>query len=159
MPSVSIHILAPAISPAEAYRRISDFGRYPELTETVENVVVQEPSADGSVLSEWTVHFRNGLLKWSERDTFHPEELAISFEQVKGDFAEFRGDWKVEADGEGTLVRFLAEFDLGIPTLAAILDPVAETALRGNILKIVDGLLGEAQEIVVDTETAGSAKS
>ncbi|MFJ9692878.1 type II toxin-antitoxin system RatA family toxin [Kitasatospora sp. NPDC101183] len=157
MPNVTIHVLAPAVAPAEAYRRISDFARYPELTETVKNVEVHEPEADGSVLSEWTVHFRNGLLKWSERDTFHPADMAISFEQTKGDFAEFGGDWRIEPDGEGTLVRFVADFDLGIPTLAAILDPVAESALRTNILKILEGLLGEAQEIVAD-ETAGAAR-
>ncbi|WP_031071097.1 type II toxin-antitoxin system RatA family toxin [Streptomyces sp. NRRL WC-3742] len=157
MPNVTIHVLAPAVAPAEAYRRISDFARYPELTETVQSVEVHEPEADGTVLSEWTVHFRNGLLKWSERDTFHPEDLAISFEQVKGDFAEFGGDWRIEPDGEGTLVRFIADFDLGIPTLAAILDPVAESALRTNILKILEGLLGDAQEIVAD-ETAGAAR-
>ncbi|MEV6974086.1 aromatase/cyclase [Kitasatospora sp. NPDC093806] len=159
MPSVSIHVLSPAVAPAEAYRRISDFARYPELTRTVESVVVLPPAADGTVLSEWTVHFRNGLLKWSERDSFHPEQLAISFEQVTGDFAEFSGDWLIEADGEGTLVRFLADFDLGIPTLAAILDPVAEAALRTNIVTILEGLLGDAQEIVVEPETADSARS
>jgi hypothetical protein len=67
----------------------------------------------------------------------------------------------MSADGGGTLVRFDAEFDLGIPTLAAILEPVAEAALRGNILKILAGLLGEAQEIVVDAadpQVAGAAQ-
>lgn len=161
MPTVTIHILAPAVAPADAYDRISDFSRYPELTTTVQDVVVRPPSPDGAVLSEWTVHFRNGLLKWTERDTFSPADLALFFEQVTGDFAVFRGSWRMSADGGGTLVRFDAEFDLGIPTLAAILEPVAEAALRGNILKILAGLLGEAQEIVVDAadpQVAGAAQ-
>lgn len=160
MPTVIIDALAPAVAPAEAYDRISEFARYPELTATVENVVVHPPSPDGSVLSEWTVHFRNGLLKWTERDTFAPEQLSLGFEQVTGDFATFRGTWRVTADGGGTLVRFEAEFDLGIPTLAAILEPVAEAALRDNILKILAGLLGEVQETVTEDRavTAGAAQ-
>ncbi|MFE0046404.1 SRPBCC family protein [Streptomyces albireticuli] len=158
MPTVTLRVLAPAIAPTDAYARISDFARYPELTATVESVVVRPPSPDGSVLSEWAVHFRNGLMKWTERDTFSPEASAIAFEQVSGDFATFRGTWGVGADGAGTLVRFDAEFDLGIPTLAAILDPVAEAALRDNILKILEGLLGEAQEIVADPELAESGQ-
>ncbi|MBB5122432.1 cyclase [Streptomyces eurocidicus] len=158
MPTVTLRVLAPALAPTETYARISDFARYPAMTATVESVVVRPPSPDGSVLSEWTVHFRNGLMKWKERDTFSPEALSISFEQVSGDFATFRGTWGVSADGAGTLVCFDAEFDLGIPTLAAILDPVAEAALRDNILKILDGLLGEAQEIVADPEPAATAQ-
>lgn len=159
MPSVNIHLLAPTITQAEAFARISDFARYPELTETVRSVEVGPPDQDGSVISEWTVRFRDGLLQWSERDTFFPQTHSISFEQVKGDFASFHGDWRVAADGESTLVCFLAAFDLGIPTLAAILDPVAETALRENILTILTGLLGDVHEIEVDTEVAGSAQS
>ncbi|WRZ87644.1 SRPBCC family protein [Streptomyces sp. NBC_01007] len=148
MPRVTLHVLSPAIAPADAYARISDFARYPELTETVESVTLQPPEADGALVSEWTVHFRNGLLKWTERDVLAPEHMTITFEQLTGDFAVFGGTWTVSADGEGTLVAFDAEFDLGIPTLAAILDPVAESALRVNILKILQGLLGDTQEVL-----------
>lgn len=148
MPRVTLHVLSPGVTPADAYARISDFARYPELTETVESVVVRPPEADGGLVSEWTVHFRNGLMKWTERDVLFPDRLAIEFEQLTGDFAVFGGTWTVSADGDGSLVVFDAGFDLGIPTLAAILDPVAESALRVNILKILQGLLGDAQEVL-----------
>jgi len=139
--------VAAQLTADEAYQRISQFERYPEMTAAVEDVVVQPDSDDGWVYSEWTVHFRNGLLRWSERDALDPEQRKITFEQVTGDFAEFSGTWLVEPTPAGTVVTFSATFDLGIPTLAPILDPVAEAALRNNIRLILAGLLGSETEI------------
>ncbi len=103
---------------------------------------VQPPRPDGSVISGWTVAFRDGLMRWTERDTFSPATLSIAFEQLSGDFETFEGSWACEPHRDGTTVTFRASFDLGIPTLAEILDPVAESTLRTNIEKILQGLLG-----------------
>ena len=48
--------------------------------------------------------------------------------------------------GGGSSITFRAEFDLGIPSLASIIDPVAQSTLRSNILRILTGLLGEVTE-------------
>ncbi|MDT0380548.1 aromatase/cyclase [Streptomyces sp. DSM 42041] len=143
MPQVTVHALAPGLTPDVAYDRLRDFGSYPKLTDTVQEVTVhQEPG--GSQLSDWTVHFRDGLMAWQERDHFDPGERTIAFRQVKGDFETFEGSWTCTPGqhGDGTLVTFEADFDLGIPTLAALLDPVAESALRENIALILKGLVG-----------------
>ncbi|MFJ8140035.1 type II toxin-antitoxin system RatA family toxin [Streptomyces sp. NPDC096013] len=142
MRHVTVRMTAHGIDPSHAYRRISDFGRYPELTTTVRAVEVQPPRPDGSVVSAWTVAFRDGLMRWTERDTFSPATLSIAFEQLSGDFERFEGSWACEPHRDGTTVTFRASFDLGIPTLAEILDPVAESTLRANIEKIMQGLLG-----------------
>jgi ribosome-associated toxin RatA of RatAB toxin-antitoxin module len=149
MRKVVVRVHAPSIDPATAYRRISHFAEYPALTDVVTDVEVTEPEADGSVVSTWTVRFRNGLLWWTERDSFDPEARAISFTQLKGDFHLFEGSWSVqpaEDGGPGSLVVFDSAFDLGMPTLKDILDPVAETTLRQTILVILQGLLGEIEE-------------
>jgi ribosome-associated toxin RatA of RatAB toxin-antitoxin module len=143
MPQVSIRVLVPKQVPAETYTRIGDFARYAELTDTVHKVVVHPAGPDGSLVSEWTVQFRNGLLCWTERDWFDPTALTIGFDQLTGDFASFAGTWSVQRAGSGSRIDFDARFDLGIPTLAAILDPIAESALRTNIAVILRGLLGE----------------
>jgi ribosome-associated toxin RatA of RatAB toxin-antitoxin module len=145
MPEITIDVRT-RHDAAYAYERIRDFARYPELTDAVVAVDVQPADAAGGVVSEWTVRFRNGLLCWTERDEFDTAALAISFVQLSGDFATFRGRWQVTADGDGAAVRFTAEFDLGIPTLAALIDPVAEATLRSNILLILRGLLGDVSE-------------
>ncbi|AEW97961.1 MULTISPECIES: SRPBCC family protein [Streptomycetaceae] len=150
MRHVVLHAMAHALQPAAAYERISDFRRYPELTDTVREVLVQAPLPDGSVVSEWTVSFRNGLMRWRERDAFSPETLSITFEQLTGDFEVFNGSWHCAPRDGGTLITFAADFDLGIPTLSEIIDPVAESTLRTNIARILHGLTGA--EIVEEAQ-------
>ena len=147
MPQVVMCMLAPDREPDDAYARISDFARYVDLTDTVREVVLSPPEPDGTQMSQWTVTFRNGLLRWTERDTFDPVHWTVEFEQTAGDFATFTGSWRIEPAAPGSRLTFAAYFDLGIPSLAEILDPVAEAALRTNILKIAWGLLGDVEPI------------
>lgn len=140
MRSVSLHIPLPMVTPDHAYRVLGDFRRYPELTPAVNSVIV-EPDPSGGCTSHWEVNFRRGVLRWSERDQFDPLARVLSYEQIDGDFLLFNGEWRVESDGgDGSIVTFSANFDLGIPSLAPILEPVAESALKENISLIVGGL-------------------
>jgi ribosome-associated toxin RatA of RatAB toxin-antitoxin module len=151
-------VVAGGLAPAAVYGRISDFKRYADLTTTVREVLVHPADPDGSVVSDWTVRFRNGLLCWTERDTFDPERLAIHFDQLAGDFERFSGDWLVTPADTGSHVVFDAVFDLGMPTLADILDPVAAATLEDNILVILRGLLGDVERIEGDRlELAGTS--
>jgi ribosome-associated toxin RatA of RatAB toxin-antitoxin module len=143
MRRVIIRVLVPGRQPRQAYERISDFPRYEELTSTVRKVVMHPAGADGSIVSEWTVTFRNGVLCWTERDFFDADRLAIRFVQLTGDFERFDGQWQVTDGPRGTQITFDAVFDLGMPSLTDILDPVAEATLRDNILVILRGLLGD----------------
>ncbi len=151
MRNVVMHLHAREVDAAEAYARISDFARYPSLTDTVQHVTVAVPETDGSVVSDWTVRFRNGLLQWTERDVLDREARTIEFVQLSGDFHRFAGGWRVDdaADG-GALVIFDATFDLGMASLEAILDPIAESTLRSNIVRILHGLLGDVREEAPD---------
>ncbi len=116
MRHVVLHALADGLAPAEVYRRISDFRRYPEYSDTFREVRVEPPLPDGSTVSDWTVEFRGGLMRWRERDTYAPETFSLAFEQLSGDFQSFEGSWRCEPHGGGTLVVFTAAFDLGIPS-------------------------------------------
>lgn len=145
MPTVNLVFTATDVDTAEGYRRLSDFARYPELTDAVRSVEIDPPGPDGSVVSRWTVLFRNGLLRWTESDTLDPVARTIVFRQLAGDFEVFDGRWTVRERDAGCEIAFDAHFDLGIPSLAPILDPVAESTLRANILTIVRGLLGTVE--------------
>ncbi|HEX6358725.1 type II toxin-antitoxin system RatA family toxin [Actinophytocola sp.] len=147
MPTVNLVLTATEVDAAECYQRLSDFARYPELTDAVRSVEVDPPGPDGAVHSRWTVLFRNGLLRWTESDTLDPVARTITFRQLTGDFETFEGQWSVHERETGCDIAFDAHFDLGIPSLAAILDPVAESTLRANILTIVRGLLGAVEPV------------
>ena len=140
MRHVEVHMTAVGRSAAEVYTLLSEFERYPEHTATVRAVRVV-PIGDRCVLSSWEVTFREGILQWTEQDDFDPVGRTIRFRQTEGDTDYFAGEWVVEDIHKGCVIRFSADFDLGIPDLGATLEPIAERALRDNIQSIVAGLL------------------
>ena len=136
-------------STAEIYETLSDFESYPLYSKEVRSVSIDSKS-DGQMLSTWETNFRGGILRWKEKDCFNPTARTIAFEQVEGDIEHFAGQWAVEDQPEGGLVRFRASFDMGIPALSNIIDPIAEQALRENIIAIIQGLFGVNCEILAE---------
>ncbi|MCS0638360.1 SRPBCC family protein [Streptomyces sp. LP05-1] len=143
MRNAEVLLRVDGVEPEAAFDRIHDFARYPEFTDVVRSVTVHEIS-DEEETSDWEVYFRNGILRWTEADRFDRGTLVISFEQIDGDFAEFSGTWRISAEGADTLVAFSADFDFGIPSLAGILDPVAQRVFKETIARVVIGLFGGA---------------
>ena len=143
MPEVMIHATVPADDFRQVYRRLCDFEAYPAYTSAVREVKVV-PLQAGAVEARWAVNFRNGVLCWIERDTFDDSTSTITFAQTDGDFDRFEGTWTVGPDGAatGAAISFRCSFDLGMPSLAAIVDPIACEALEHNIKLILAGLLG-----------------
>jgi ribosome-associated toxin RatA of RatAB toxin-antitoxin module len=156
MRSVEIETLVPAADADAVFARVCDFTHYADYTDAVREVTVSS-AVDGVICSEWSVHFRNGILCWSERDRIDAAARTITFEQVDGDFDQFNGSWSVEPAADGVRVVFAASFDLGMPSLAAIIDPIAERTLRENMQSIVRGLLGQDVVFVGDGSASLSA--
>ncbi|MFD8964023.1 type II toxin-antitoxin system RatA family toxin [Streptomyces sp. NPDC059568] len=142
MPQVTLDALVPGTTAGSVFNLLRDFAAYPKYTEAVREVIVTDAGAD-SVDSQWSVNFRNGVLCWSERDHIDAEALTIGFTQTEGDFDTFAGSWQVEQQDRSVTVRFTATFDLGMPSLAALIDPIACEALAEAITLILRGLLGE----------------
>lgn len=141
MRRVEIETLVPDADADAVFDRVRDFTHYADYTAAVREVTVSS-AANGVICSDWSVYFRNGILCWSERDRIDAGARTITFEQVDGDFDQFSGTWSVEPAGGDVRVLFTASFDLGIPSLAAIIDPIAERTLRENMQSIIRGLLG-----------------
>ena len=141
MPDVAVTATVPDACPDAVFSAVADFASYAKHTDTVRDVVVTT-APDGAVESAWEVNFRNGVLVWTERDVVDPAARRIDFEQVDGDFVVFTGTWAVEPDGDGATVRFTASFDLGMPSLAPMVDPIAVRTLVDNVQAILRGLLG-----------------
>ncbi|MBB1244036.1 SRPBCC family protein [Streptomyces durbertensis] len=153
MRSVHVAVELPGTSPAAGYDQVKRFARYPALVPVVRDVTIHQISADEET-SDWEVYFRNGILRWSESDRFDPDRLAISFTQTEGDFESFEGTWRISATENGCLVDFRAEFDFGIPSLAGILEPVAERVFKETIARVVLGLFGGDGTVVGDEALA-----
>jgi ribosome-associated toxin RatA of RatAB toxin-antitoxin module len=142
MPTVTLDAVVPDADPDDVFARLCAFEQYADHTDFVRDVRVTTGS-DGTLYSEWSVNFRAGVLCWRERDQIDAAARRIMFEQLDGDFHEFGGSWQVAAVGTDATVRFAATFDLGMPSVAAIIDPIAERALRDVMTAVIRGLLGE----------------
>ncbi|GJD19945.1 cyclase [Rivularia sp. IAM M-261] len=146
----------------EVYSIMCDFESYPKNSKAVRSVTSQV-LPDGRTFSTWEVDFRGGAMCWTEEDLFDPSTYKISFNQTEGDVEHFCGEWKVQSQDESCLISFLAEFDMGIPSLSQILDPIAIQALQENITAIIKGLFGEQVEFlpmqVTSLETETSEKT
>ncbi|MBF6330745.1 type II toxin-antitoxin system RatA family toxin [Nocardia transvalensis] len=155
MRSVALTVRSTGCEADEAYCRIARFERYPELVPEVRSVVVHGARDGAPLTSDWEVYFRNGPLRWSEVDYFQPEQRRIVFEQTTGDFDVFRGTWRVDPAAPGCTVLFEASFDFGIPSLAGILEPVAEKVLKEGLSLAMFRLLDDA-EVVGDPAVAAA---
>jgi ribosome-associated toxin RatA of RatAB toxin-antitoxin module len=147
MRTVIVTARMPNCSADRAYATLCDFARYPEVAEAVRQVSVQRGD-DGSVTSTWEVDFRDGVMEWTERDEFDEDATTIRFTQLDGDFDELAGAWSARTDGEDALIEFKASFDVGIPSLGAIIEPLAERTLHENVEQILRGLLGDDLELL-----------
>ena len=157
MRTVRIRLHVPHKSASDVYATLADFERYPRLCEAVQNVTVTDVSEHLTV-SQWEVTFRAGLLRWTEEDTLDPSALTITFHQLEGDIAVFDGSWQCVDTAHGSEVLFVATLDMGIPSLADALEPIAARTLTDNIVSIVRGLVGGAELAESDIAVpAGSA--
>jgi uncharacterized membrane protein len=149
MRTVRLRLHVPGKPASDVYQTLADFERYPELAGAVRSVVVTEVSENRTV-SAWEVTFRAGLLRWTEEDTFDPAALAITFHQLEGDAAVFDGSWECADAAQGSEIVFSARLDMGIPSLADALEPIAVRTLIDNIVSIVRGLFGTAELVASD---------
>jgi ribosome-associated toxin RatA of RatAB toxin-antitoxin module len=157
MRTIRLRLHVPHKPASDVYATLADFERYPTLCDAVQSVTVTEKSGHRTV-SQWEVTFRAGLLRWTEEDTFDPAALTITFHQLEGDVAVFDGSWRCVDAAQGSEVQFSADLDLGIPSLADALEPIAARTLIANIISIVRGLVGSAELVASDTEVpVGSA--
>jgi ribosome-associated toxin RatA of RatAB toxin-antitoxin module len=148
---VRIEAIVPDGDATHVFDRVQDYERYTDYTDTVRSVTVTPGGTGGTgwtggadtVESAWEVHFRSGLLRWTERDVMDPVARRITFDQLTGDFASFAGTWDITQAGSEVSVLFTCEFDLGIPSLEPIINPVAMRALDESMGLILRGLLGE----------------
>lgn len=140
MRRVELDAVVAGTSAATVFENVVRFERYPELAPHVQSATVHQTLPDPAGRSSWELHFRSGLLRWTEGERFQRDALRIEFEQETGDFDSFSGSWTLRQQGADTGVRFEADFDFGIPSLEGILDPIAERVIRETVAWALVGM-------------------
>jgi Polyketide cyclase / dehydrase and lipid transport len=145
MPTLEIEFRVDGIPAEEVLERLADVEGYAAHSEAIQDISVQRESADAAV-SFWNVDFHGGQMEWSQRDEVDREKLELRFSQIEGDSDVWEGSWRVVDTGAAVAAAFRADYDLGLPSLADQLNPLAASALYGIIVEVVEGMFGAAGE-------------
>lgn len=140
MPHVDVNL--PIEAPvAETWRAVTRLEDYAAYMENVESVSVLGQTETGARVSAWSVLLKGSVLEWVEEDELDETTRTMTFTQVSGDLDEFKGYWRVDDRGDGTsVVTFSVDFEIGIPLLADMLNPVASKALRENSERMLQAI-------------------
>jgi ribosome-associated toxin RatA of RatAB toxin-antitoxin module len=131
-------------SPDEVWKVVANFDDFPRVASAVRGIETT-PENDQVRRTRWQVMLDDSELEWLEEDVLDPIGRRIDFRILEGDLVRMEGSWTVTAAGVGSVVDFQVDFDLGIPLLADLLNPIAEQSLRRAILDVLTHITpGEA---------------
>jgi coenzyme Q-binding protein COQ10 len=145
MPLVEVDEVMPA--PVQrVWDVVNDVLSYPRLMDHVKSVEVREQGSNYR-LTVWVVDLKGCRMRWVEREEVNHERHRIEYRQLEGDMATFEGFWQLEAlTADSTRVILSVQFDIGIPMLSEMLNPVAERAIRDNSRRMLMSLGSEAAQ-------------
>jgi ribosome-associated toxin RatA of RatAB toxin-antitoxin module len=136
--ALEVEIHAPA---RRVWQAVTDIERYPDAMVNVRRVEIVDRMSPSVRQSAWSVILKGSILQWEEVENLDADRLVMDFHQVSGDLEKFDGAWRLTPAGEDrTRVRLTVEFEIGIPLLADMLDPVAQRALRENCTDMLRGI-------------------
>jgi ribosome-associated toxin RatA of RatAB toxin-antitoxin module len=125
----------------QVWETVIDIEHYQDSMETVRSVRVVERDNDRRRRAAWSVLLKGSILEWEEEEELDPDTHTVSFKQLRGDLEHFDGHWALEAIGpEQTKVVFEVVFEIGIPMLAEMLNPVAQRSLQENCTEMLRGI-------------------
>jgi ribosome-associated toxin RatA of RatAB toxin-antitoxin module len=124
------------------WKIVSDMPAYPTFMPSLVSVEVLETS-ENSTVTKWVGNVDGRILSWVEKDVFDHENYRIEYQQVSGDLKKFEGYWQLQATEEGVSIVLTVDFDLGIPMVATLINPILKKKVRENsegMLSAIKGL-------------------
>ncbi|HET8683315.1 MAG TPA: SRPBCC family protein [Micromonosporaceae bacterium] len=129
---------------AFVWEALKDIESFPSYMDVVRDIKIDEWSGERRV-SSWSVMLKGSILEWQEEELIDEATRTITFRQLEGDLAYFNGHWAVGEQDGLTVLRLEVDFDIGIPLLAEMLNPVAALALEDNSTAILEHLQQRAR--------------
>jgi ribosome-associated toxin RatA of RatAB toxin-antitoxin module len=144
MPDVELmmDIRAPV---ARVWETVVDIESYPASMESVRWVRIVDAPSPTVRTAAWSVTLKGAILEWREMERLDPALRVVEFEQLSGDMERFEGAWRLESRAPLlTRVQLRVSFEIGIPLLAEMLNPVAQRSLHDNCREMLLGIEKEA---------------
>ncbi len=141
MPIVRSEVKITGVDRKTVWESVSAFDKYPASMPDVLSVIFLERT-EFFALTTWTILLNGSELSWTEKEVFTPFE-SITFDSVDGDLELFRGEWSIKEISDGLTVSLEIEFDLGIPSLADVLNPIGVQAIQTNSTSMLEAIKHE----------------
>lgn len=143
MPYLETEITVQA-SPQRCFEIARNMEKFPEFMPSVDEITVIE-KGENWAKTRWVARLQGRPVTWVEREQFDPENLDIDYYQVEGDLKTFEGSWKFREHEDGCHIALDVNASLGVPMLAAALDPLIKKLLRDNCMSMLEGIRDEAE--------------
>jgi len=100
------------------------------------------------VVTEWTGRIKqfNRNMQWTEEDVWNHEEYVCHFWQIRGDFTDYRGEWRFTETPEGTRGHLVIDYSFEIPLLGALVKKVLQKLMQENCDGMLKALSEEAEK-------------
>jgi ribosome-associated toxin RatA of RatAB toxin-antitoxin module len=119
-------------STEESYRLVVDVERFPEFMDNVTSVEILSEDASEKVVA-WKMMIDDAPLEWVEEVHYDADRLRVRFRAIDGVFERFDGHWQVFPEPSGSRVELELEFEIGLPEVEEVINPVLTTRLTANI--------------------------
>jgi ribosome-associated toxin RatA of RatAB toxin-antitoxin module len=145
MPLVTVVEVMPA-PVNRVWEIVNDVESYPRLMKHVRSVQVIERGLNYRV-SAWEVELKGCIMRWTEREEISAAQHRIDYHQVEGEMETFEGSWQLEPEtDETTRVMLSVQFNVGIPMLCEMLNPICERAIHDSSQGMLLSLAAEAAQ-------------
>jgi len=121
---------------------VSDMESYPEFMPNLVSVDIEERS-ENTTVSKWVSNVDGKVIAWTEKDVFFQDKHRIEYHQISGDLKKFEGFWQLTDTPDGVSILLTVDFDLGIPMLSTLLNPILKKKVRENS----EGMLSSIKKI------------
>lgn len=123
----------------QLYEILKDMEKYPQFMKDLKSVKVLERNAN-TTLTAWETKIMGNSIKWVEKDIFDDENQHIRYHQHSGDLHKFEGEWILKEEAGGTRVTLTVDFEIGMPMIAGLFNPVAKLMIKENCENMLGAL-------------------
>ena len=139
MPRVRVTYEYPSQRIEHIWQLVVNVASYPDFMDHVVAVNIEDGDSSNRICL-WKVLFNGNELEWREENRVDHSQYVMSYHLIEGDLSELRGRTTLEAEGNKALLHYDVYFDLGIPSLADLLNPLGEKEIRKNYSDMAEAI-------------------
>lgn len=129
------------------YDLLKDMPSFPEYIPALKELKTIRTLHPQKIITQWKIYTEDTDIIWQEEDTFNDKKKSVSFRMLKGDYALYKGKWKLQKADKGTSIYFSALFDWGMPNLGKHVGPILDKKANFFVMSMLRAIKKKAEKI------------